>query len=68
MTMALSQTLRQLGINQGLEVVGVATAQERQSADEEWLGFCDEFHNHYDGEMAKSIQSQGPGSRVNRAC
>lgn len=54
MTMALSQTLRQLGINQGLEVVGVATAQERQSADEEWLGFCD---NHYDGEMAKWIQS-----------
>lgn len=68
MTIALSQTLRQLGINQGLEVVGVATAQERQSADEEWLGFCDDFHNHYDGEMAKWIQSQGLESRVNRAC
>lgn len=68
MTMALSQTLRQLGINQGLEVVGVATAQERQSADEEWLGFCEEFQNHYDGDMAKWIQSQGLESRINRAC
>lgn len=53
MAMALSQTLRQLDINQGLEVVGVATAQERQLADEEWMGFWDEFRNHYDGEMAK---------------
>ena len=68
MTMALSQTLRQLGINQGLEVVGVATAQERQLADEKWLRFWDEFRNHYDGEMAKWIQSQGLGSRVNRTC
>lgn len=74
MAVALSLNFRQLGINQGLEVVavagaaGVATAQERQLADEEWLGFWDEFRNHYDGEMAKRIQSQGLGSRVNRGC
>ena len=65
---ALTQNFHQLGIDQGLEVLGVATAQEWQLADEEWLGFWDEFRSHYDGEMARWIQTQGLGSRVNRSC
>lgn len=43
--MALSQTLRQVGINQGLQVVGVAIAQERQLANDERRDFGMSFTN-----------------------
>ncbi len=48
----MGRTLGRLGIDGGLEVVGIANNEERRISDEEWLGFWDEFRVYYEEVMA----------------